>query len=252
MAAKKKKKSPKKIAPPPRISFITHIKKHESDLRLGLVPIILLIVLIIISLFVHSIDVQTSALKIADKSASIPVADYTFFNHPITPPITAQSAVIIDRDSKNVLYEKNAHLRFSMASTTKIMTALVGLDYFKPDDVLTALSSHVEGVNVGVEVGDKLYFKDALYAMLLPSGNDIALMIAQNFPGGEEAFIRAMNAKALSLHLNNTHYADPVGLNDDGNYTTATELAQLAAAVSSNQTLADVTATKSKIVKTVS
>jgi D-alanyl-D-alanine carboxypeptidase len=138
-----------------------------------------------------------------------------------------------------------------MASTTKVMTALVALDYYKPTDILTTLTSHVEGVNVGVEVGDRLYFKDALYAMLLPSGNDIALMMAQNYPGGEDAFVAAMNKKAHDLHLTNTHYADPAGLDDDGNYTTASELAQLAAYASENPTLADVTATKSKIIQTV-
>lgn len=251
MATKKKKASKKKQSPP---SFTTKLKKfnrYEDDFRLLLIPVILLVIFGILSLLLQSITEKAKSYKIASQSISTSVTDYTSFNHPITPPISAQAATIIDRDSKTVLYEKNAHLRFSMASTTKVMTALVGSDYFKPNDILTAVTSHVEGVNAGVEVGDRLYFKDALYAMLLPSGNDIALMIAQNYPGGEDAFVQAMNSKAKSLHLMNTHYADPAGLDDDGNYTTASELAQLAAVVSEDSTLADVMATKSKIVTTV-
>jgi len=237
----KQKKSSKKIL----------FKNIERDLGLLLIPLILFIVLQIVSIYLKTINEKTSAISLAAESIGTPVTDYTFFNRPIAPPISAEAAIIIDRDSKTVLFEKNAHLRFSMASTTKIMTALVALEHFKPNDILTTVTSHVEGVNVGIEVGDRLYFKDALYAMLLPSGNDIAYLIAQNYPGGEDAFIMAMNRKAKSLHLGNTHYADPAGLNDDGNYTTASELSQLAAIASENPTLSDVTATKSKIIQTV-
>lgn len=249
MATKKKKKLKQE-----QTIYVnsTHlIRKYEDDLRLLLIPIILVIILQIITVMVGSIQKQTTNVKVASDLAMSSVPAYTFFNQPITPPISAESAIIIDRETKTVLYEKNAHLRFSMASTTKVMTALVGLDYYRPDSILTAYTSHVEGVNVGVEIGDRLYFKDALYAMLLPSGNDIALMIAQNYPDGESAFIKAMNAKAQELHLLNTHYIDPAGLNDDGNYTTASELAQLASYASKNSTISDVTATKSKIVTTV-
>ncbi|CAN5191139.1 hypothetical protein BH09PAT1_BH09PAT1_7600 [soil metagenome] len=249
--ATKKKNIQKKKAPPVQPSKLKSLKRHESDFRLFLIPLILLVVFGILSVLLNGLEEKTDTIKIANDSSSVPITEYTFFNHPLLPPISAQAATIIDRDAKTVLFEKNAHLRFSMASTTKIMTALVAMDQYRPNDVLTAVTSHVEGVNVGVEVGDRLYFKDALYAMLLPSGNDIALMIAQNYPGGEDAFINAMNQKAKSLHLSNTHYADPAGLDDDGNYTTASELAQLAAVVSENSTLADVTATKSKIITTV-
>jgi len=246
MAGKKKKISKEK-----KSSFSSFLKKHERDLGLLMIPVILLVVLQILSVYLQTINSKTSAITLSSQSSGIPVAAYTFFSHPITPPITAEAAMIMDRDSKTILYQKNAHLRFSMASTAKIMTGLVALDHFKPDDILTTFKSRVEGVNVGIEIGDRLYFKDALYAMLLPSGNDIAYLIAQNFPGGEDAFVRAMNEKAESLHLKNTHYIDPAGLNDDGNYTTASELSQLAAYASRNQTLADITATKSKIIQTV-
>lgn len=248
--AKGKKKSIKKKLPF-RLKTKAFFKKYESDIRLILVPIILFIILQILTTLVTAVNMRTHQVQVALESASSPVASYTFFTRPIAPPISAEAALILDRDTKNILYEKNSHIRFSMASTTKIMTALTALDYFKPDDVLTAFSSNVEGVNVGIEIGDRLYFRDAIYAMLLPSGNDVALMIAQNYPGGVEVFVGKMNEKARALHLVNTRFADPAGLNDDGNYTTAFELAQLAAEATQNQTIADVTATKSKVITTV-
>lgn len=227
------------------------LKKYEGDIRLVLIPVILAITWLILTIITQGVQTQAKQEQITLHSIAQTAIPYTYFREPITPPITAEAATIIDRDSKSILYEKNAGLKFAMASTTKLMTALVALDYFKPDTVLTAFTSHVEGVNVGLEVGDHMTFKDSLYALLLPSGNDVALMIAQNYPGGEESFVKAMNEKARELHLTNTHYADPAGLDDDGNYTTAHELAELAAIFSVNPTLSDVTATKSKIVTTL-
>lgn len=247
-------KKKKKILPRQKTIYQkskSFIKKHDANLRLVLIPTILLVILAILTRVVQVIDVRTKEVQVASESATIPVTSYIFFPHPITPPLTAESAIIVDRDSKSVLYEKNANLRFSMASTAKLMTALVALEHFKSNDILTTLTSNVEGVNVGLQRGDRLYFKDALYALLLPSGNDVAFLIAQNYPGGMNAFVQKMNEKAQQLHLSHTHYADPAGLDDDGNYTTALDLARLAAEITANQIVTDITATKSKIISTV-
>lgn len=246
MAAKKKNtvKSSKKI----KYQFLV---KFSKDLELILIPAILFVTLMILGVYANSIRVKASGVSFASKSFNKPVEGYASFSHPINPQISAEAAIIMDRDAKTMLYTKNPNIRFSMASTTKIMTALVAMEYFKSEDILTTITSNVEGVNVGIEVGDRLYFNDALYAMLLPSGNDIAYLIAQNYPGGEDAFVLAMNKKAADLHLSNTHYADPAGLNDDGNYTTAYELAHLAAIVSQDPTISEVMSTKSKIIQTV-
>ncbi len=165
------------------------------------------------------------------------------------PDISAESAVIIDDTSKVVVYQKNPRLRFSMASTTKIMTALVGLEHYKLDDTLTTKTATVEGSAVGFRFGEQITFENALYGMLLPSGNDAALMIAENYPGGFAAFIQAMNNKAMQLGLKYTHYVDPAGLDDDGNYTTVTDLARLASYALKNKQFALVVSTK-KIVLT--
>jgi len=167
------------------------------------------------------------------------------------PPLSAHAAIIMDNDSKVTLFSKNQDLRFSMASTTKIMTALVALEYFNLYDVLTMQEDSVEGAVVGFKKGEQVFFEDMLYAMLLPSGNDAALAIAQNYQGGEKAFVEKMNQKAESLHLLHTHYADSSGLNDKGDYTTVVDLARLAAVGLKDPVLSRIVGTKQKVIRTL-
>lgn len=171
---------------------------------------------------------------------------YPVFKSPINPDISAKAVVIMDKDSKAVLFSKNPNLLFSMASTTKIMTAIIALAYYKMDDVLTIKTENVEGVNVGFEIGEKLLFKDVLYAMLVPSGNDAALAIAQNYPGGEKTFVKKMNEKAKLLHLTHTNFADSIGIEDSRDYTTPLDLAKLAAIALENKVFAEIVATKNR------
>ncbi len=165
------------------------------------------------------------------------------------PIISAEGAIVLDRDSQVPIYQKNPKLRFSPASTTKIMTALIALDYFKPQDILTIYKMNVEGTNIGFKVNESFTFQDLLYAMLLPSANDATLAIAENYPGGEQAFVAKMNEKARSFHLTDTSYQDPIGLMDQKDYTTAVDLARLSSIALQNPTFAQVVATKSWQIK---
>ena len=173
---------------------------------------------------------------------------YPFAQNTPLLNLSAKGAIIIDADSQVVLFSKNPQLRFSMASTTKIMTALTALDYFKSDAILTVRSAGVGGAVLGLVPGERLTFESLLYAMLLPSANDAAVAIADNYPGGREAFIKRMNEKARSLHLSNTHFADPTGLDDDENYTTVEDLARLASYAIKNPDLSKATSTKQKVI----
>ena len=165
------------------------------------------------------------------------------------PYISARGAIIMDSDSKVVLYEKNPNLRFSPASTTKIMSALVALEYFKSEDIITVKDSYTEGATLKLNKDEQFKFEDLLYAMLLPSANDAAKAIAANYPGGEEAFVARMNEKAKELGLNNTYYADPAGLMDSRDYTTPLELARLASFAMHNPEFAKIVSTKEKLIK---
>lgn len=166
--------------------------------------------------------------------------------------LTAKGIVVMDDESKVVLFSKNPKERFSMASTTKIMTALTALEYFHPSDILTIKENYREGAIIGLTKGEQMSFENLLYALLLPSGNDAAIAIAQNFPGGIEAFVSKMNENAKRFHLSNTHFSDPAGLEDEGNYTTVIDLARLAAIAIENPTLNRIVATKQVNISDVS
>lgn len=177
-----------------------------------------------------------------------PEAKFPIIKTEFVPVISATGAIIMDADSKVVLYSKNPGLRFSTASTTKIMTALTSLDYFKSSDILTVRKATDEGSVIGLKPGEQLSFENLLYAMLLPSANDAALAIADNYPQGEQAFIEKMNEKAKSLKLYNTHYADTAGLVDEGDYTTPFDLARLASFAVKNGMFKKIVATEEKTI----
>lgn len=182
--------------------------------------------------------------KIQEFPFEITSEQYPVFKVPINLEVSAKAVVVMDKDSKVILFSKNPDLVFSLASTTKIMTALVALDHYKMDDVLTVKTENVEGVNVGFTIGEKILFKDVLYAMLLPSGNDAALAIAENYPGGKDVFVGKMNEKARSFHMDRTHFADPIGLEDSRDFTTPLDLVRLSSIALTNEIFSKIVATK--------
>lgn len=208
--------------------------------------------LIIASFFDISLKQYIYKKRLNEFPINLSLDLYPVLKSKIEQDITAKAAVVMDNDSKVVLFSKNPSLLFSMASTTKIMTALIALDYYKMTDILTIKTESVEGANVGFKKGQKLFFKDVLYGMLLPSGNDAALALAQNYKGEEKAFVKKMNEKAQFLHLYNTHFADPTGLADSQDYTTALDLAKLASHALENKTFSEIVATREMFISDVS
>jgi serine-type D-Ala-D-Ala carboxypeptidase (penicillin-binding protein 5/6) len=214
--------------------------------------LILIMILVTLNVINSQIFTNLAIEEFHASSVTTKVHPYPFVQQVNQPQITANAAIIVDADSQVILYSKNPQLRFSMASTTKIMTALTGLDYYALDQVLTIRSSGVEGSGLGLVRGDKFRFKDLLYAMMLPSANDAAQAIADNYPGGAEAFIKKMNDKAASLHLTKTHYADPAGLDDDGDYTTVVDLSRLASHAITHPVFTEITSTRFKTISNIS
>ena len=150
---------------------------------------------------------------------------------PAAGALSARSAVVMDADTGAVLFEHNADERLPMASTTKIMTALVALGEGSLDRTYTVKPEYaaVEGTSMYLQAGETLTLRDTLYGLMLSSGNDAAVAIAGEC-GGYDAFMQKMNDKAFSLGLTDTHFVNPNGLPADGHYTTARELAQITAA----------------------
>ena len=166
---------------------------------------------------------------------------------PHAPPsLSAESAVLMEADSGTVVYQKNAYTRLPMASTTKIMTALVALELAAPDTVILVDGRAVgtEGSSVYLCEGEKLTLEELLYALMLESANDAAVAIAIGVAGSEEAFVDEMNRKATSLGLSNTHFANPHGLDAQAHYTTAYELALIAQAALQNPLLKTIVSTR--------
>ncbi|MBE6605220.1 MAG: D-alanyl-D-alanine carboxypeptidase [Ruminococcaceae bacterium] len=162
------------------------------------------------------------------------------------PSVSAASAVLLDVRGNRFLHEKEADVRRPMASTTKIMTALVVLEQGDLAATVTVPREAVgvEGSSVYLFEGEQITVKNLLYALLLSSANDAAAALAIHVAGSIEAFADLMNQKAAELGLTNTHFTNPHGLYDEAHYTTARELALITAAALKNPTFADIVATK--------
>lgn len=146
------------------------------------------------------------------------------------PLISAQSAILITADTKTVIFSKNEREKRGMASTTKIMTAVLALEKAMPQRYVTVKAEDVavEGTSVGLKGGDKITLWGLVAAMLLESGNDAANATATAVSGDREAFLKLMNEKAASLGMVDTHFENPSGLPSEKHYSTAYDMALLA------------------------
>lgn len=155
--------------------------------------------------------------------------------------VTASGVVVYDLDSGVYLFKRNEEMLLAPASTTKILSALVSLDAYDLDDVLT-VKSLIDGQKMGLVSGERLTVENLLYGTLVQSANDATYALAENYPGGVEAFVRAMNEKAKSLHLDKSSFTNPVGFDDENHKMTPMDLTRLAAVALSNKTVAKMVA----------
>ncbi len=161
--------------------------------------------------------------------------------------ITATAAILVDGRSGQVLYGRNPHMIWPPASTTKIMTALIAAES-TPLSTLIMISPQAahfrEGSVVGLPQGARIPLHDLLYALLLPSGNDVAIAIAEGTAGTVDAFVARMNSEARRLGATQTHFGSPHGLYTPDNYTTAYDLTVITRAALRNPTIAEIVRTK--------
>ena len=161
---------------------------------------------------------------------------------------SAACAVLMDADSGAVLWEKNPHERRLIASITKLMTALVVLESgcdLKEEITVPADWTGVEGSSIYLRPGERVTVETLLYGMLLHSGNDAATVLAEACAGSVEAFAQRMNERAESLGMKDSRFTNPSGLNAEGHFSTAYDMALLARACLENETLAKIMSTKS-------
>ena len=160
---------------------------------------------------------------------------------------SAAAAILVDADSGRVLYEQNADTRMLIASTTKIMTALVAIRKGNLSDVITVKreASLTEGSSMYLKEGEQLTLETLLYGLMLCSGNDAAVAIADHVGGSQKGFVKLMNETAQELGMESSSFANPNGLDAEEHYSTARDMAKLACAAVQNETLLRIVSTQS-------
>lgn len=161
--------------------------------------------------------------------------------------LNSLSALLMDGENKRVLYELNGYEEMPMASTTKIMTCIIALEQGNLSDIVTVSSyaARMPDVQLNIRAGEQYYLKDLLYSLMLESHNDVAVAIAEHLGGSVEGFATMMNDKARHLECFNTNFVTPNGLDAEGHYTTARDLAVISAYAIQNKEFIAITNTPS-------
>lgn len=167
------------------------------------------------------------------------------------PDLTAKAAIVLDLDSKTVLYEKNSHVSLPPASTTKLMTAWVSRQAYDLNEPVTVSKLNIDGSVMNLVPGEKITVNSLLYGLLINSANDAALTLAKHYPGGNEQFLSSMNDWAKKMNLNDTHFTNVIGLDNPNHYTSVWDLAQLSSFVLQDKVLSEIVSQKKALVTDV-
>ena len=216
---------------------------RRSFFALGLLGIIIFIVLMMV-LFSFVVPVSSLFAAVAPpptptlEPTPLPTPSPTDTPTPMPSPsptslVSGASAYMVDGYTGKVLFDMSSHVRLPMASTTKIMTAVLAIENLNLNSYLTVQQDELDEVPEGMsvaqlQVGDRIHVRDLLYGLLLPSGSDVAIVFAHAVGGTTANFVAMMNNKARSLGLNDTHYMNPHGFYDPLHYTSAADLTTLA------------------------
>ena len=180
--------------------------------------------------------------KISDKKLNIKIAPIPFLKNSYYPEISAEGVYVVDLDSFTPILERNIDNHFFPASTVKIITSLVAVNIYKPEDIITITDPLEDGQVMGLIAGEKITFENLLYGTLIHSGNDAAYALAQNY--GMERFIDLMNKKTQELKMKNSVFKNPAGLDQYGQYTSPFDLALAARELLKNTYLAKIVSIK--------
>lgn len=208
-----------------------------------LVPIVSVLILTML-LLAASVATARADVRDTDLVGSVPLAENQAAREG-APDVLCDFGALMAADG-TILWQRASDAVVPMASTTKVMTALVVLDQGNPTDAVTVSQSAAEmdGSTAELAAGDVLSMEQLLYAMMLPSGNDAATALAEHYGGGDVgAFVALMNEKAAQLGMTSTHYSSPSGLSDEDNYTTAIDYLKLVSAAMGHDLFRQVVAT---------
>jgi len=192
-----------------------------------------------------------SLISLTPTPTNTPTPNLTPQNKTPLPQISAKAYQIYDINSDTVLAELNAHQPLPPASTTKIMTALISLNNYALNEIVTIPPMQTIGSKINLVTGERITVENLLYGTLLQSGNDAATALALHFPGGKQAFISQMNIKATQLGLEETNFVNPHGLHDPLHLSSASDLVVLAKTALNNPTFAKIVSTKTKQISSI-
>ena len=164
---------------------------------------------------------------------------------------SAKGMVVLEGNTNTILYENNCHEKLPMASTTKLVTAILAIESCENLDekfVVSDKAVGIEGTSIYLKEGESLSMRELLYGLILASGNDCAVAIAERL-GGEDVFVEKMNGFALSLGLQNTHFDNPHGLDSDTHYTSAYDLAVMTSYALNNDFFVELIGTKRMVIE---
>jgi len=226
-------------------SFFEFVKS-QPQLKLKFVLAFIFLGLIPAPNYYNSLDLSGSNPLV--RSVNHPFA-YTS-KYPVNqanisaPDLSARSAIVIDVSSKTIMFKKNSDLKLLPASTTKVMTGLVVLEAYDLDEIVTIDALNNTGQIMELELNERITVENLLYGLLVQSANDAATALAQFHPDGQDGFIALMNQKAQDLHLSNTQFTNPSGLDAYGHYTTVHDLSLLAAEAMENSVFKRIVSTQ--------
>lgn len=218
-------------------------------IRLIIISIVFLLINILVFGSIYYISQQLRDTRVLNIDAQSKSTSISFLEEDVSAlRVNSKAFIIYDPESRVVIAGNNENLRFAPASSAKIMTAIISIEEYNLNKILPATGvSFVVGSKMNLYEGELMTVENLLYGLMLPSGNDAAHVLADNYHGGYLSFINRMNEKARELGLVNTYFVDPAGLEDD-NYSSAFDLARLADYAMEDDKFAEIVATKEKTV----
>ena len=204
------------------------------------------IILVIIDILILNVSITLADDILDNENIELEEVINTSSNISKEPEINSRAAIIYDRRSKEIIWGKKENEKRKMASTTKIMTSIVVLENCNLSDMVTVSkkAGGIGGSRLGLKANDRISIRDLLYGLLLVSGNDTAIALAECTAGSVEDFANLMNEKARELNLENSNFVTPHGLDSEEHYTTAYELAIMADYALENEMFAKIVNTK--------
>lgn len=194
------------------------------------------------SYYFHLFAYNREAINKTTPALKLKINPIPYLKLPYYPQVSAEGIYLVDLPSFTPVFSRNENLKLFPASTTKILTALVAYDIYKPDQIITVKKIITDGQLMRLVVGEKITVENLLYGILVHSGNDAAYVLADNY--GYNKFIDLMNKKASQLKMINSHFTDPAGLEETDQFTTPFDLTLAAKELLKNPYLSKIVSTK--------